>query len=537
MVPIAASSQSKSKLKAFQYEQKGPHPDQKRQGMEKENVQPNMEEGGSEMDPPPPPLSQRAGAKDVRDCPQTPAGRLPLSELLASGEDPRQHLNFTPIERVLWDNSPLSPDAPHLAAARKGRKRAYSSSPASSSQNEVSNHFKREKKAIDIQGLQKALKTPKADPASDLWSRYTLNTGTAERRSPTAPAGERFTPFMNSSSPQTPGSHVQKDSGGLRRVLSCIEWSTSAAKRRKLFHNGIQRNSAAEFSNNGGKGAQNPRMSRVSLLVEKVHDGLSKPIISQENDTSSDAGESSPLRRKDEAPSSPTEKNSSLDHGSQRLMDDVANVLSQTAVAPQGGVLQPLILSDEEIATLDKGDSSDFDDDDLDMEMMGGMDEDIRTNVSEDKAGAENHKDSTLVYLQTDRRTTKHSEEFFANETSSSTLKTAPIIHDEFDDDDNEIFAADLEDVCAKYDSQSQPNVEKPTSHKVESHDSIQLKSLPAFSHDALPVEIEVLSDDDDFGNDSDFEQLAAECAEATQGQQLSEPQSSVRTLKLSPCT
>lgn len=44
------------------------------------------------------------------------------------------------------------------------------------------------------------------------------------------------------------------------------------------------------------------------------------------------------------------------------------------------------------------------------------------------------------------------------------------------------------------------------------------------------PVNFEVLSDNDDFGDDSDFEQIAAEC-EATQEQQVAQPQSSVRTL------
>jgi len=553
MAPITASSQSKTKLKAFQYEQKNVLPTAEAAEIEKENVQPTTEDRGSQMDPPPQPLSQRSATKEVRDCPQTPLGRLPLSELLASGEDTRQHLNLTPIERVLWDNSPLSSDPLRSIPARKGRKRAHSSSPASSSQNEASNHFKRDKKANDVQALQQTLKTPKADPADDLWSRYSLNPGTIERRSPTAPTVVGFAHLMHSSSPQTPASHIQKDSGGLRRALSCIEWPTSAAKRRKLFHNSSQRNSAAEFSNTEGHGVERSKMSRVSMLVERIHDGLLKPAVPYPNDTSSEVDGSSPAGLKDASPSSPVEDDVSSNRGSQGMMDDVANVLSQTAMAPQTDISKPLVLSDQDIASLDKADSSDFDDDDLDVEMMESIDTAInahRLNSKEThrsdreakrtdavlapgiKNGGQEQDNPRQPNPTTICKADKYSDVSFSTQRSSSSLKQAPQVYDEFDEDDNDVFAADLEDVCAKYDSQAQPNVTQASGvQNARNTERIRSTTRAATPHQAAPVVGEVLSDDDDFGGDSDFEQIAAECAEATQRQQVSQPQSSVCTL------
>ena len=512
------------------------------------------------MDPPPQPLSQKSAGKDVRDCPQTPLGRLPLSELLACGEDNRQHLNFTPIERVLWENSPINSDPPSSMPNRKRRKRAHSSSPASSSQNEASKHFSKEKQAADLQALQKALKTPKADPADDLWSRYSLNTGAIERLSPTAPAGMEFAHLMNSSSPQTPASHIQKDSGGLRRALSCIEWPTSAAKRRKLFNGSCQRNSAVFSTITNGENNERTRMSRVSMLVEKVHDGLLKPARPRENDSSSEPRRSSPSGDRDEFSSSPTNDNALLDQASQKLVEGVADVLSQTAVAPQSDVPKPLVLSDDEIANLDQIDSSDFDDDDLDMEMMENIDVTVekelpnsgqanrldRGNDSESdthlvaEVGNKAHKQNPLQYdaQASNKQSEDYSDVSFPTETPSSMVK-GDRNHDEFDDGDvdNDMFAADLEDVCSKYDSQAQPGKPQDSKLQIDANPTrLQSEKTAIPQKLANPVLIEVLSDDDDFGDDSDFEQIAAECAEASQRQEVAQPQSSVCTLDFGSC-
>ena len=559
MAPIVASSQSKAKLRAFQYEEQNDYTDPKVAVSEKENQDPKLDATTLKMDPPPQPLSQRSATKDVRDCPQTPVGRLPLTQLLASGDDtPGQHLNLTPIERVLWDNSPLSSEPSR--SRRRGRKRAHSSSPASSSQNDTSRHFGSTRPESDLQSLQKALKTPKADPVEDLWSRYSLNTGTAERRSPTAPTTLAFTQLIHSSSPQTPASHLQsKDGSGLRRALSCIEWPTSAAKRRKLQRSGAYRDSVGGLAGiEGGVDLQEEsKISRVSFLVEKIHNGLTKPPVTDECSSSEPARSSPVVRKANESPG----RLCSPSQGDQTAIDDVVTVLSQTAVAPRERRFLPLVLSAEEIADLDKADSSsDFGDDDLDLEMLKTMDSTLKTipPVKQEKASPKGgnsqfgvgrviatvppREHPQEIYLPGSAQVKSESTErlsqvSFPSGISSSPEKVAPPKYDDFDEAEDEISAADLENVFAQYDTQPQQRSAEDHGLQMQQTDVMHQEMETDIPRESIfgpkPVtttHIDVLSDDEDFGNDSDFEHLAAECAEATKNQQVSQPQSSVRT-------
>ena len=560
MPPIAASSQSKSKLKAFQYSERNDYSVPKAAGSEKENEDPKLDATTPKTDPPSQPLSQRSATKDVRDCPQTPLGRLPLTELLASGDDTsRQYLNPTPIERVLWDNAPGSSEPSQ--SRKKGRKRAHSSSPANSSQNDTSRHFTINKPQVDLHALQQALKTPKADPAEDLWTRYSLNRGTTEGWSPTAPTVLAFTQLVHSSSPQTPASHLQsKDGLGLRRALSCIEWPTSAAKRRKLQRSGVLNDFNGQLNTfEGGVDInEESRISRVSYLVEKIHNGLTKRPVADEY-SSSEPPRSSPVMRK--ANESPRRLVSPSREG-QTAIDDVVTVLSQTAVAPKDHMLLPLVLSAEEIADIEKADgSSDFGDDDLDLEMLETMDstlnalppihqataspkrgngrlgddEAITANVLEERLQKPFSRGSTQATLG---KIEMLSQVSFPSDIASSPAQVALSKHDEFDEDEDEVSAADLEDVFAQYDTQAKQQFgggqnlqaeQTNTMHsETESHGPRESIFGPK---PVLTTDVEVLSDDEDFGDDSDFEQIAAECAEVTRNQQVSQPQSSVRTV------
>ena len=539
-------------MKAFQYEEKESQANKDMDEVNKENVRINPEKAGSQsIAPPPQPLSQSSATKDLRDCPQTPLGRLPLSELLASGEDTsRQHLNLTPIERVLWDNSPMS-SSPGTAA-RKKRKRAHSSSPASSSQNETFNYFAGAKPAVDLHTLQKSLKTPKADPADDLWSRYSLNTVSVDRRPPTAPG---FAHLTQSSSPQTPATHLQREAGSLRRALSCVEWPTSVAKRRKIHHSSSQGDS--------GRGPigliERSKVSRVSRLIEKIQDGLSKPTARHDDETSSEPT-TSPVAKADKFPPRET----TFDYRESKLViDGVANVLSQTAVAPKENAPQPLILSANEIADVENdGRSSDFADDDLDLEMLetmgeetvsGRSDEAILRAFKSDHTGndsapaaigvAKDTKmdDSRNLSPSASARSDEYSDVPFPLNVSSSTIPAAPQTHDEFDEDDTEVSTADLEAMFARYDSQPpqaqaqrDQNNEKEEG-KFDGQEKVNIKLAPGpgkNTSSAEKVNVQILSDDDEFGDDSDFEQIAVEYAGETQKQQVSQPQSSVCTLK-----
>ena len=519
------------------------------EGVGKENAGPGPDKTSQQMiAPPPQSLSQRSATKDLRDCPQTPLGRLPLSELLASGEDkPRQHLHLTPIERVLWDNSPMS-SIPGPAAKRK-RKRAHSSSPASSSQNDTSNHFAEAKPAVDLHTLQKALKTPKADPADDLWSRYSLNTDPVDERSPTTLG---YSHLMHSSSPQTPATHPQRESGSLRRALSCVEWPTSVAKRRKINHSSSQGDSTKY--NGPIDSIERSKVSRVSLLIEKIQDGLSKPITCRDEGTLSEPPRSSPAVKVDKSPSRAT----TLGCRETKLaVDEVVSALSQTGVAPKENGPRPLVLSANEIADMERdGCSSDFGDDDLDLEMLETMETHTVRAAPSKAAMAGLQSDQTVdaaakrVLKKTRKgnsrtlppaappQSDKYSDVSFLSDVSSSTVRAAPQAHDEFDEDENEVSAADLEDMFVKYDSQPpQAQRDQKDQKKEENAGEMQTKTtgsttskIQAKPGVLTPVNFEVLSDNDDFGDDSDFEQIAAEC-EATQEQQVAQPQSSVRTL------
>lgn len=563
MAPIAASSESKLKLRAFQYDEKDNHIATKPSDNVKENQDPKLDTTTLKMDPPPQLLSQRSTTKDLRECPQTPVGRLPLTDLLASGDDTsRQHLNLTPIERVLWENSPISSEP--ARSRQRGRKRAHSSSPASSSQNETSRHFGGTKSQVDLEALQKALKTPKADPADDLWSRYSLNTGIAERRSPTAPTGMAFTQLIHSSSPQTPASHLQsKEGSGLRRALSCIEWPTSAAKRRKLQWSGTYKDSNGGFARiEGGPNTnENSKMSRVSFLVEKIHHGLTKRPATDEY-SSSEPARSSPVAR------NVIESPKRLDlpsQESQTAIDDVVTVLSQTAVAPKERTPLPLVLSAEEIADLEKSDgSSDFGDDDLDLEMLESVDATLKafSPTKEKSASPKRGKRQLGVGLAITTIDPKEhlreihqlgsvhatsglietlSQVSFPSEISSSPVPAAPPKHDEFDQDEDEVTAADLENVFAQYDTQPRHQLAKHQARPARPANAV-LPRLAAEvprksifgSKPPINTEVQILSDDDDFGDDSDFEQIAAECAEK---EQVSQTLSSVRTVNFSSFT
>lgn len=540
MAPIPASSHSRSKLKAFQFGQEVEKPFAGQnitedQEANKENTTPESNKTvAPPMNPPPQPLSQRSSTNDPRECPQTPIGRLPLSELLASGDDARHHLNLTPIERVLWDNSPLSSGPTNSLPAHKGRKRAHSSSPASSSQKGTPKHFASDKSSVDLQALQRALKTPKADPADDLWSRYSLNT--TDKRTPAGPDGPLYARLLHSSSPQTPAAHLQiKENGGLRRALSCIEWPTSAAKRRKMHHSSSQREGTTIFAANDLPFDSNEKskMSRVSLLIEKIHDGLAKPVRRQEY-SSSEPSKSSPVAPRTESP----DRHCASSQQSESEVANVVNVLSQAAMADIQPRPQPLVLSAEEVANLEAAEgSSDFGDDSLDLEMLEAVNSHVDGGL---KCTSPTPNAAKIPSQPAPDKNNRRSGSSYTPHTSSTTMPQSPGLHNEFDDDEVDVSAADLEDVFAQYDKQPTSHGANDIVHRATPNTIGGVQLLPATNlvsneereakERISSVTIEIMSDED-FGGDSDFEEIVAECAEGTQrGEANSEPQSCVCT-------
>lgn len=585
LAPIAASVESKLKLSAFRLEQDdNRHIDIAHNSgvvdSEMENNQVMDDQGATSSSQPlchPKNLSQKSAAgRELRECPQTPVGRLPLAELIAGGEDfNNQALNLTPVERVLWNHSPLNKGETGSCIGRKSRKRRHSSSPASSSQNEISSQFPAEKTTVDLQNLQMVLKTPQTDPASELWSRYSMNTNSNADK--VSPGGLAATTFALHSSPQTPAEKLEsKDFGGLRRAISCsMEWPTSAAKRRKIQYSSSHREAKVGFgipaAAKDEKGKS--KMARVSHLVEEIQLRLSRSYA-REGEVIAGPSSSSPLPdRRDFAaystlPCSPNRK--------EQIGSEAKHTSATNPNPSQNRSLVGAANSKMEQTSLQET-LSEFDDD-LDDEIFEAIDDGAyirpiaaalltkppRTDSS-DYGLDSSHPEfmTTMPDVPPDRK----EEKLFMNSTKLSTEKrtlsaAAPtaadspfsrpfgdieeLNDDEFDEDDNEFSAADLEDVAAMYDVKPQrqdqqlnkPSQDAKTSHKSQAQSS-RAKALSSSSKQGRFVEgmtgYDVTSDDE-FGDGLDFEKIVAECEEASQKPHLaSQSQSSVRTLVFGP--
>ncbi|KAL8923946.1 MAG: hypothetical protein Q9172_002910 [Xanthocarpia lactea] len=561
MPPIPASSASRSKLQVFQFhglpeasELKDPrHPkSQTSREAEKENQIPSDDHpamASSQLLSRPPPLSQRSQHKD---CPQTPIGRLPLAELIAGVDDnANQNLNLTPVERVLWQHVPGSSQfasSQDASVARTGKKRARSSSPTSSSQNETSNHFRNNKQSFDLQTLEKTLKTPQADPAADLWTRYSLKTGDIRDGSPTRNATV-LADLLKSSSPQTPGSHLkQKELGGLRRAISCAnEWPTSAAKRRKLNHTSSQNRALDDRPNVVPR--DNARMSRVNLLVEQIENGLLKgrregPEAKQSVCSSPPSGK----HLSDCSSSPPSVPENHDDDEQDEEESDPTVVGGESAISELNESDMTFIAA--ETALLEAADRiSDFGDDDFDEDLLEAVDASMAARQGTDiipgrttgtvvtaqptgiaKQILSNAIPKPLVNVGQDRKETKPGfTPAFHTKTNTVNAPAAitSAVSEDFDDDDNDMSAADLEDLVAVFDKQSpnprkriypsqpqqasvrkavkEPNMSQAPSARLEPH------KIPGIS-DVIDV-----SSDEEYGEGFDFDDLVVNCTEQTQ--------------------
>ncbi|KAL8814428.1 MAG: hypothetical protein Q9223_006345 [Gallowayella weberi] len=466
MPPIPVSSASRSKLKVYQFE--GLQPESKAQDpastkthfegqAEKENQGPMEIQAAmmtSQLPPPLPPTSQH------KECPQTPVGRVPLAELIAGVDDNiSQNLNLTPVERVLWQHVPGSSQyasSQDTSVCRTGKKRARSSSPTSSAQQAISSHFQKKKQSFDLQPLDKTLRTPPADPATDLWTRYSLKTGnTSPTRNDPALAA-----LLKSSSPQTPGSHVkQRELGGLRRSISCAnEWPTSVAKRRRLHHTSSQ--AQALDDRQIIEQRDNARMSRVNHLVEQIQNGLLKSraaTLKEKPRTSSSPspGEHVPSR----SSSPPVLRTHEHDDEEQ---DGSVRTFVGDGTAPQ-----------ENGSDLTLG-ISDFEDDDFDDELLEAMDASMapaqitRTGVEKSVPIAQSTNARPANLQAPDKftaavgygqsvteagRSSNINGHITALNTATATVRSKT---EDFDDEDaDDISAAALENLVAVYDKQA----------------------------------------------------------------------------------
>jgi hypothetical protein len=255
--------------------------------------------------------------------------RLPLADLIGNAEDALRRptpQEESPVEEIGWIANSSHPDL----TPRQRRRRPQSSSPVNSSQNDDSD-------LPDSKLPQSALKTPRADPAAELWTRY------ATARNPDETPIEKRIPslahLMNDSSPRsaprTPGGSV----GGLRRWASCgLEFPSSRIKRRRV--NGIFRDNSIPQDPSVAK-----PLSRVGMLVEKVQESLAHKDIPSSSSPLPDKGDFPTIHEpmSDHQRSQPTSARSSQQYSYQNddaEFDDTDITLDAIAEIQETGTTQ-----------------------------------------------------------------------------------------------------------------------------------------------------------------------------------------------------
>ncbi|MCJ1387495.1 Tripartite DNA replication factor [Xylographa bjoerkii] len=564
---ITASSQSRTKLQVFRFTGNG------RTESEKDTYASNEEQENKFMGEPktcnasqPSPQRLKSSFHESHNSlsevqiafPATPIGRVPLAELISNGEDTFERLPLlTPVERVLWNHSPSSTDfASNFATpfTRRGTKRAHSSSPQSSSrEGDASLMLSPGKRApFGTQTLQKSLTSPHADPAKDLWSRYSLHPELKQTPSK-APA---FSPsnILHSSSPQTPARNPSgHDNSGLRRSLSCgIEWPTSAGKRRKIHKSlsqiGDQKSDITR--DRITKPHRDLKVSRVNFLLGKIHDGLAenwdKPKVAKRPSSSppalpqaqNAAFPSSPVQglRANAAQASPSEGRLRPDTAGRAKLDESRESLEHSEHSEH---FEPF---KDEAEGMEETASSDYGDEDFDEGLLDEVDATMRTTAPPDntaaiplEAMAGRHFDPEARNNNSFGPSTTHDISGIGMDISCSDIPLLPIATtekqpeyksvskpDEFDDEYDELFGEDLVSLAAEIDRQIPPSAAT----------GFSASELPAYDLPAegdmpttVPVEKEEVVDlvsDDEFDGGFEFEEIAEEYALATQAADIS---------------
>lgn len=179
----------------------------------------------------------------------------------------------SPSERIFWHHdrdSVSSAMSPMLS--RRGKKRARSSSPTSSPTTSKLNT-----PAVNVKKLVQAYKSPLADPAMELWDRFSLS-GT-ENATPLGAANPMFAHLMVSSSPRPPkdGANGQLGDPSLRRAVSCgMNWP----KRRRIDK------SITDSPTRALQRGQvlSSKSSMVSALLETVTDEINRSVSAEAHD-------------------------------------------------------------------------------------------------------------------------------------------------------------------------------------------------------------------------------------------------------------
>ncbi|KAI0173452.1 hypothetical protein GGR52DRAFT_387905 [Hypoxylon sp. FL1284] len=394
-----------------------------------------------------------------RDSVATPVSRLAWQDLIGKTEIREKEDETSPNDKIGWDTREDSQQGLKMSPVmpgRRGKKRARSSSPVSSPANS-----KPHTPAVNVEKLSRALKSPHADPAMELWDRFSL--GGPTTITPIGAMNSALAQIMVSSSPRpsrTPGE------GGLRRAISCgANWP----KRRRVERAEAPRpmDVIVDESPSGGS-----KSSMVNALLQTVNGEINKSKAIKTHHHSA----KSPSPNKKRAPTiaqpsgSPTRRKSP----SKPVLPSNVDRTAQTTDKPRPNASMDAL--------------SDYGDDDFDDDTLMELDASVYQTREE-------HAQADIKVPTADTGQDPVQQQPLQGSESSD---------DEFADMDDDVFAA-AENLMTQIDSSHNP-VDKPD-------------TLPQTSVAAQEKPTDVANDfaedafEDDFG-DFDFE--AAEIA-ATQ--------------------
>ncbi|KAA8625337.1 Superfamily I DNA and RNA helicase and helicase subunits [Pyrenophora tritici-repentis] len=440
------STQTRTKLKSFQFVESASNAESlKACEAEKENLPAALAKISKSMATP----KANRVAKDVSnnnktpklptitDCPppSTPATkRLPLADLVGNIDDSSRHAPppvASPEEQLIWRGS----QAVNTPLPRKNKKRARSSSPAPSQEDSR------------LDQARKDITTPQADPAMELWSRYTNSKGT-----PGANKNVAFAHLINESSPRSAAAAGSVN--GLRRWASCgVEFPASNVKRRRVhgvFHQekDTTEDVFAGASSSDGTMPGQPAKPNIASMVQRMRECVSKPqprIYSQLPSSSSPlpaAGDrqgvssGSPLQRR--AREQDMDTSETMQPGSEPLG---VGLDGDDELVQEEDDSNVELVADQPQAS--PGSSDDFGDDDFDTDLVEALDI-VPQHVDQPTYL------TSYVTVPTEPVSPPPPEQHV-------TLPALPQTgsDDEFGIDDEDDFAADLEQVASLYDTRS----------------------------------------------------------------------------------
>jgi hypothetical protein len=424
------------------------------------------------------PLEEQPSLPDLarKDVPSTPASRLDLPDLIGMGDIKRAVQNISPDERLEWDHDKdmILSSASSFGGIRRARKRARSSSPTVSSPAQASTHFRSKTEPLN----------PQVDPGSELWGRYSLNGSNS--LTPQGPSIPALAHIMHTSSPQpSKEGTTPRSVAGFRRANSC---GNQFPKRRRVGG-----------SEDGDVFTESANIvpSKLSVLIERVQEGLTQP---KRHPTPSGPSRSfnAPKKRpfSDFEDDSPIQEKVTPQEAQQILLNRAVEEAlpvqkeSSRTVSPE----PPGVDSNS-------SDYGDFDDDELDASLLEVFDSKPEEQISTISNFPSNRlpPDPPPPVAEANRRSAKPPKSL-----KSTTLKAED---DEFDDSDEDIFTADLENIASKFDKQaSSGNIALPVAKEISRPQKI--------------VAVSKGDSDDEFGDDG-LDDLDFEVAEAAATQSI----------------